>query len=752
MTNRITKEKMTFSIRLLFSYLIIILAPAAAIILIFNTMQNALLDIQTEQIQSLSREAVIAYNKEIEQLHKVAEYMILDEDLKQYMQHSEGATGGESFFFAYELAQAYPDYVMVNRLIKNAYIIPQEGDYIIQIPRVIPNNYRGIYGLGILNPEGLGIKLDEYLYEAGRNRLFYADNDAFKSKFYILYRFFFETASRRSGVAAIEIDEKQIRALLAQTLGEEEGVAFLTDETGRILLSYGMDSDAKAEGIHWEEGFLEMGWKEEELLINHIRTDYNNWSVITAVPRALIFSRIDTVRSILLLTCAVSILIGILICLYYWNRDKEILKKCLYFLEKQEEDSMGERKAFRMWLGVERVIRHAEVLHSAVAQQKEKSLEGIVRNILHGNYEEEQAPERELQEIGMEFPVSLPCYVIKMNTHSFKSETGKTGEVQAEEIQTHLKELFAGAYLLPDSVEGESILLVEQLQESANRMDAGRIKQVLEQFHYDIYSRIPLTFYMGISEAAGSLTELADEYEHAERICEYAFFNKIRTPCVMADIPESRFVVFTIEMEMQLENVIQNGTREQLEESMIRIMEICRYTKGKGTHPHAEILRHILLRSLDDNPPEGLAEAIHRAKYPSDMESCVWKLWEHYEKKRIQSKDRGTERLKKQIEEKMDLCYSSPGINLTILAEELNLSEKKLYRDFKTMFGVSFSTYLEMKRIHHAQNHLKAGMSIAEVALQTGYGSDYSFRRAFKRVIGVTPSDYQKMYINNEES
>ena len=54
--------------RLLLSYLVIILAPAIAIIVIYATMQGALLDIQKEKSQNLSKEAVVTFNKEIDQI------------------------------------------------------------------------------------------------------------------------------------------------------------------------------------------------------------------------------------------------------------------------------------------------------------------------------------------------------------------------------------------------------------------------------------------------------------------------------------------------------------------------------------------------------------------------------------------------------------------------------------------------------------------------------------------------------------
>lgn len=68
--------------RLLFSYLAIILAPTVAIIVIYITMQDALLNIQKEKAQNLSKEAAVTFNKELDQLTNIGKYISSDSKLK----------------------------------------------------------------------------------------------------------------------------------------------------------------------------------------------------------------------------------------------------------------------------------------------------------------------------------------------------------------------------------------------------------------------------------------------------------------------------------------------------------------------------------------------------------------------------------------------------------------------------------------------------------------------------------------------
>ena len=98
--------------------------------------------------------------------------------------------------------------------------------------------------------------------------------------------------------------------------------------------------------------------------------------------------------------------------------------------------------------------------------------------------------------------------------------------------------------------------------------------------------------------------------------------------------------------------------------------------------------------------------------------------------------------MKQSIRKTVAEKYSRQDFNLSQLAEELQVSENRLYKQFKSLFGMSFSEYLENERIKMACELLKKQVPVKDVAEAVGYGSDFSFRRAFKRVMGLAPSYY----------
>lgn len=90
--------------------------------------------------------------------------------------------------------------------------------------------------------------------------------------------------------------------------------------------------------------------------------------------------------------------------------------------------------------------------------------------------------------------------------------------------------------------------------------------------------------------------------------------------------------------------------------------------------------------------------------------------------------------------------HYSEAITLDIMAEELNLSREQFCRFFRQAFRTSPVHYLNQYRIYCAKNMLTEGKySVTEIAGMTGYESSNYFSIIFKKITGMTPSQFKKM-------
>ena len=83
-------------------------------------------------------------------------------------------------------------------------------------------------------------------------------------------------------------------------------------------------------------------------------------------------------------------------------------------------------------------------------------------------------------------------------------------------------------------------------------------------------------------------------------------------------------------------------------------------------------------------------------------------------------------------------------LNLQTAAQAMNYSDTHFCRLFKRCFQVNFSVYLTQYRITRAQELLRETMaSVKEISARCGYTDTSYFIRVFKRLTGVTPSEYR---------
>ncbi|MFP2238555.1 AraC family transcriptional regulator [Pseudescherichia vulneris] len=75
-------------------------------------------------------------------------------------------------------------------------------------------------------------------------------------------------------------------------------------------------------------------------------------------------------------------------------------------------------------------------------------------------------------------------------------------------------------------------------------------------------------------------------------------------------------------------------------------------------------------------------------------------------------------------------------------ARAANMSERTLNRHFQQQTALTWSEWVRRARLMEALVRLAQGQSVLRVALDLGYGSHSAFTAMFRRVMGVSPSDY----------
>ena len=101
----------------------------------------------------------------------------------------------------------------------------------------------------------------------------------------------------------------------------------------------------------------------------------------------------------------------------------------------------------------------------------------------------------------------------------------------------------------------------------------------------------------------------------------------------------------------------------------------------------------------------------------------------------------------------IDKRLAEPGDapSLSELAALCNMSVRQLTRAFRTSRGCSIGDYMAQSRMDAAKRRLSSGESVKAVATSMGYASQSNFAFAFRRVTGVTPSQFRTRMLRGGE-
>lgn len=139
---------------------------------------------------------------------------------------------------------------------------------------------------------------------------------------------------------------------------------------------------------------------------------------------------------------------------------------------------------------------------------------------------------------------------------------------------------------------------------------------------------------------------------------------------------------------------------------------------------------------------------LEKMEYPATLEEiftyykAVYNMaCEQYMDMSASRKD--TNELNKEIMREIDDNYMNADMSLAYLTDKFGVSNKYITMLCKNTKGMTYIQYIQELRIKKATEYIKDGQhSLEEIAALCGYSNMLTFRRNFKSVMGVNPSEY----------
>ncbi len=287
------------------------------------------------------------------------------------------------------------------------------------------------------------------------------------------------------------------------------------------------------------------------------------------------------------------------------------------------------------------------------------------------------------------------------------------------------------AVLLPFSAEVESSFILTT-------------QDTVRKIHEYLLENYNIWIFAGIGKNTNSLMNVWESYQQAMEAINYTTKNYIFLPYEMIK-KDSNVFYYPPELSTKMIHFITTGNKAQ-------VMELFNLIHEENIEERSLPIN--LIRFLLSDIRNTLLKARFALPDNTDTET-VAHLDEHFNEpltfqlceslaltlcKLFGSKDE-SEALSTTIEKYINSNYQDPSLCLNKISDEFQISESYFSHMFKDKTGVNFSTYLENLRMAEAARLIKeTDISLNELYLAVGYNNPNTFRRAFKKIYGVTPS------------
>lgn len=450
------------------------------------------------------------------------------------------------------------------------------------------------------------------------------------------------------------------------------------------------------------------------------------------MPRQIVYQDAFRLGSISCAAAAVCVLIelglGIFFAWRYSTPLKNMLKNIRLLSVARPQSYENEYSQLRE--GVETLVRTHQYMQNELEEHREREQRSLMDQLLSGRFRKEEEVREAAKQAGLELG-NGPYLVVMFSAAGPRLEkllqTGQdTGCFQETWMDVRSDQVTLVVTGVADQPEWEE-----------------RFRDWLRQTE---------NMYAGAGRRYENLLELSLSYEQAQFSLNLARREQ-KAVHFYGELPrEKRELYFPAELEEKLvcgvrhgeaaavEDVFDTLAKENLEKrvlsaSMIQILI------ADLTASYVKIRRDIVSEDA-----AGEEEALFVSG--TDLSQAFLTLKEQFRclcVQACQNKNDQKEQVQKRLIEYLEVHYANQQLCVAQMAEAFGFSENYFSQFFREATGEAFSSCLERIRMQKAKERLLVYQEeIETIAEKCGYTNAASFRRAFKRVNGISPSQWKQ--------
>ena len=566
-----------------------------------------------------------------------------------------------------------------------------------------------------------------------------SDPDAIRSIVYTM-PFIDLTSGKITGQAIYYLSEQEILSLISDAF-EEDGVfaQLLWEDQLLTHIGEGMENAAAVKGSI-ADGYQKLSVDGEEYYAAYVDSEQLGLRLLIALPESMLYAQCREQLRLLYLCRNILIVFTVAIAAFTIFRNHRPLVGISEHIDGHDDLGLS---------GVELAVRTMKNdranLNQAMENQKQQLQEALFRQLVYGISGDEAQMEVQLEYVdvkigGEEFKARAMYLLMEENG----------GEIATENLRSVENHRILISNLLQAYSERFIPLLLENRNQIAilymvdDETDLTPVSELYSQI--ELETGIHVNFYVG-----GCFTQLRHaqrSFTEARRLMQSDTLQKERFIAVSDGRNSMNVFDYTAADEERLLNLIEKNAADEIDALLERIYHN-NFVRQTLTASMCEMLYYRLLSTIVQHecalPPVDQDLISPRGDC---QPASFFAAYRQYIAQLCERVERSQKETRRQLDEDI-LAFVNENItnnqlSIRMLAMHYGRSESYLSMRFKERVGMTFSAYVEQMRIQLASKMLaESGSSITEISERVGYSSSSAFGRAYKRVMGCTPSEYQ---------
>lgn len=545
------------------------------------------------------------------------------------------------------------------------------------------------------------------------------------------------------GIVCVEFNESSLHDIFSDVDLFGEGFLVVTDKNNEEAFrisnknSLSIDSDELFDIVNTtplEDGVLETSYNKKSIIITKVSSSVNGWNYYLVQPSSMAFHELMTYQKvfsvIILFTLGASFIF-------------------IYLLSKRNI-----KPIIQINSALETSILENNTLQQKLEDQKPLIFNSYMARLLNGLISADDEIEQitEFLHIDMKrnkytilyASVYLDQLEFYVEDTSVLENTDLKKATYQEVLKQYFYEFFGNDIFIFDvEVNSFAIMLPCPIEETIEE-SINRIHQNFIELHEHLMETHSVWLYGGLGNRNSELSFIWKSYQQAIQAASVLREGHIFQSFYHLKRDKTTYY-YPFEMAQQLTNFITTGNVKQVKE----IFKLIRRENFETRTLSFSLIRWLLsdirntllkvrftITATDDNKEvlDKVDLAFQEQKTIDLMEEISLTLCNLYEQKADGNKLIST------IQQYINENYKDSSLSLKKISEIFDISESYFSYLFKAEVKQNFSEYLEQLRMEQAMILVKStNINISDLYLEVGYNNANSFRRAFKKVHGVSP-------------